>query len=130
MERLEKMLTTKNDESEISFLLDSLRVNLCRKSVLINHTQLRFGASGKERVDVVNFMFKQILEFLVPVHMKYILSAASQGIEQKNTVSELVIDKDMFGLVESCNNQINQLQMSELSSPVINNTYLEFIYHF
>jgi len=46
---------------------------------------LRFGASGKERVDVVNYMFKQIVEFLVPVHMKYLLWVATQNKDLFNT---------------------------------------------
>jgi len=70
-ERLEKMVDGKADESEVSFLIDSLR--------------LRFGASGKERVDVVNYMFKQIVEFLVPVHMKYLLWVATQNKDLFNT---------------------------------------------
>jgi len=65
------MVDGKADESEVSFLIDSLR--------------LRFGASGKERVDVVNYMFKQIVEFLVPVHMKYLLWVATQNKDLFNT---------------------------------------------
>jgi hypothetical protein len=70
-ERLEKMVDSRADESEVSLLIDSLR--------------FRFGASGKERIEVVNYMFKQVVEFLVPVHMKYLLWAATQNKDMFNT---------------------------------------------
>jgi len=70
-ERLEKMVDTKAEESEVSLLIDSLR--------------FRFGASGKERIEVVNYMFKQVVEFLVPVHMKYLLWAATTNKDMFNT---------------------------------------------
>ncbi len=59
------MLNSGNDEQEISLLIDSLR--------------LRLGATGKERISAINFFFKQIVELLIPVHMKYLLWAASEG---------------------------------------------------
>jgi len=64
-EKLEKMLNSNTDETEISFLIDSLR--------------LRLGANGKERVNAINYFFKQIIDFVVPVHMKYLLSVATQN---------------------------------------------------
>jgi hypothetical protein len=64
-EKLEKMLNAGNDEQEISLLIDSLR--------------LRLGATGKERISAINFFFKQVVELLIPVHMKYLLWAASEG---------------------------------------------------
>jgi hypothetical protein len=70
-ERLEKMVDSRAEESEVSLLIDSLR--------------FRFGASGKERIEVVNYMFKQVVEFLVPVHMKYLLWAATQNKDMFNT---------------------------------------------
>jgi hypothetical protein len=54
-EKLEKMLSSKSDESEINLLIDSLR--------------LRLGATGKERINAINYFFKQILDLLIPVHM-------------------------------------------------------------
>jgi hypothetical protein len=64
-ERLEKMLNSGAEEQEIGLLIDSLR--------------LRLGATGKERVNAINFFFKQIIELLIPVHMKYLLWAACEG---------------------------------------------------
>lgn len=41
--------------------------------------QLRFGATGKERVNALNYLFKQVVEIFIPLHMKYILWIASEG---------------------------------------------------
>lgn len=40
---------------------------------------MRLGANGKERVNAINYFFKQIIDFVVPVHMKYLLSVATQN---------------------------------------------------
>lgn len=64
-EKLEKMITDQKDESELNLLIDSLR--------------LRLGATGKERVNAVNYFFRQIVDFSIPVHMKYLLFAAAEG---------------------------------------------------
>jgi len=64
-DKLEKMMASKADESEINLLIDSLR--------------LRLGATGKERVNAINYYFKQIYDILIPVHMKYLLWIASEG---------------------------------------------------
>jgi len=85
-ERLEKMLNGKVDETEINLLIDSLR--------------LRLGANGKERVEAINYFFKQIIEILIPVHMKYLLWVASEG-------------KDLFNHPQT---HINN-SMGNLSSP-------------
>jgi len=64
-EKLEKMVNSGCDENEINLLIDSLR--------------LRLGATGKERVNALNFFFKQIVDILIPVHMKYLLWVACEG---------------------------------------------------
>lgn len=64
-EKLDKMLSSKTDEGEVSLLIDSLR--------------FRLGASGKERTSAINFFFKQIIDLNVPVHMKYLLWTAAEG---------------------------------------------------
>jgi len=38
------------------------------------------GASGKERTSAINFFFKQIIDLNVPIHMKYLLWTAAEGI--------------------------------------------------
>ena len=37
------------------------------------------GATGKERLNAVNYFFKQIYDLLITVHMKYLLWIASEG---------------------------------------------------
>jgi len=59
------MISNKNDESEVNLLIDSLR--------------LRLGATGKERVNAINYFFKQIVDLLIPIHMKYMLWVATEG---------------------------------------------------
>jgi hypothetical protein len=76
-EKLERLITTKADDNDINPLLDSLR--------------LRLGATGKERVNAINYFFKQILDLLIPVHMKYMLWIAAEG-------------KDIFSQKESQGN--------------------------
>lgn len=64
-DRLEKVVQT-GDETEINMLIDSLR--------------LRLGATGKERINAINYFFKQVIDLLMPVHMKYLLWVATEGI--------------------------------------------------
>lgn len=64
-DKLEKMIQSETDENEINLLIDSLR--------------LRLGATGKERVNAINFFFRQIVDLLIPVHMKYLLWIACEG---------------------------------------------------
>jgi len=64
-DKLEKMLQANVDESEVNLLIDSLR--------------LRLGATGRERVNAINYFFKQVYDILIPVHMKYLLWIASEG---------------------------------------------------
>ena len=49
------------------------------KFISLFFSQLRLGATGKERVDAINYFFKQIIDILIPVHMKYLLWAATEG---------------------------------------------------
>lgn len=37
------------------------------------------GASGKDRTQLVNYFYKQAIDQLMPIHMKYLLWAASEG---------------------------------------------------
>jgi hypothetical protein len=63
-ERLEKVIQG-GDDTEINLLIDSLR--------------LRLGATGKERVNAINYFFRQVIDLLMPVHMKYLLWVATEG---------------------------------------------------
>eukprot|EP01017_Pseudomicrothorax_dubius_P051019 TRINITY_DN974_c0_g1_i4.p1 TRINITY_DN974_c0_g1~~TRINITY_DN974_c0_g1_i4.p1 ORF type:complete len:425 (+),score=90.32 TRINITY_DN974_c0_g1_i4:58-1332(+) len=64
-EKLEKSMRSGADQSEVDLLLDSMR--------------LRFGANGKERVNAINYLFNQIVDIFIPLHMKYVLWIATEG---------------------------------------------------
>mmetsp|Transcript_30735 Transcript_30735/g.27946 ORF Transcript_30735/g.27946 Transcript_30735/m.27946 type:complete len:98 (-) Transcript_30735:917-1210(-) len=68
------MLSNGIDESEIEFLLDSFK--------------LRLGAIGKERHKILQYMFQQQIDMLLPTHVKYILKVAEDA-------------KDMFSDMET-----------------------------
>jgi len=88
-EKLEKMLANKSDEQEVGLLIDSLR--------------LRLGATGKERVNAINFFFRQIVDLLIPVHMKYLLWIASEGkdiFSSKDTTLINGIPSNLIGNAE------------------------------
>ena len=58
---------------------------------------MRLGANGKERVNAINYFFKQIIDFVVPVHMKYLLSVATQSnLRIIFKANQKKIDKDIF----------------------------------
>jgi len=89
-EKLERMLTGKIDEGEVSLLIDSLR--------------FRLGASGKERTSAINFFFKQIIDLNVPVHMKYLLWTAAEG-------KDLFSTKDTTGINSVANNSAEKHEL-------------------
>ncbi|CAD8188736.1 unnamed protein product [Paramecium octaurelia] len=64
-EKLEKSIQNKADDNELNLLLDSMR--------------FRVGGGGKERVSASNYFFNQILEICFPVHVRYMLWAASES---------------------------------------------------
>lgn len=78
--KLEKMITSQADETEVNFLLDSLRV-FCAivTCFLINDEKLRLGATGSERERAIDYFFNQIFDILLPTHMKYLLMTSSEG---------------------------------------------------
>jgi len=57
----------KNDETEINYILDVLK--------------LRFGIGGKERAKILEYFFSQVIELLLPMHMKYIFWVASDNLD-------------------------------------------------
>ena len=54
------------------------------------------GATGKERIEAINHFFKQIIDILIPVHMKYLLWAASEGILKFIFFLKSLIGKELF----------------------------------
>ena len=49
-------------------------------------------------MNAINYFFKQIIDFVVPVHMKYLLSVATQSnnLIPITTLTNKKIDKDIF----------------------------------
>lgn len=43
--------------------------------------QLRFGATGKERITLIDYYFKQILDIMVPDVHKYMMFSAEKGCD-------------------------------------------------
>ena len=69
-EKLDKGIKNHLEENEINLLIDSLR--------------LRLGASGKDRVSVLNFFFKKIFNLILPPYMRYLLWVALLGYSKYN----------------------------------------------
>lgn len=59
-----------NDDFEINLIIDSLR--------------LRLGISGQRREEALNSFFNEIVNMLLPFHMKYLIQTASEGTEVFN----------------------------------------------
>ena len=68
------------DVTQIDCLIDSLR--------------LRLGGDGQQRSSLIDVMFNQIGDLLLPLHMKYIISIASDGRED-NLWSKLLKQLDV-----------------------------------
>ena len=64
-EKLDKGVKNHLEENEINLLIDSLR--------------LRLGASGKDRVSVLNFFFKKFFNLFLPPYLRYFLWVALLG---------------------------------------------------
>lgn len=68
-EKLDKGINTNLEENELNLLIDSLR--------------LRLGASGKDRVNVLNFFFKRFFNLFLPPYIRYLLWVSLLGIFRK-----------------------------------------------
>lgn len=44
-------------------------------------TQFRFGATGKERISLIDYYLKQICDLLIPDVHKYTLYSAEQAVD-------------------------------------------------
>lgn len=85
-ERLEKMIQNQSEDSEINFLVDSLRVNFYEMEddlttiyFFFGSIQFRLGANGKDKIQGITNSFKQIGDSMYPQHMKYLLNCAAEG---------------------------------------------------
>ncbi|CAD8093088.1 unnamed protein product [Paramecium primaurelia] len=95
-EKLEKSIQNKADDNELNLLLDSMR--------------FRVGGGGKERVSASNYFFNQILEICFPVHVRYMLWAAS---ENKDLFADQQDQQQQDGQPQWLLDLTNDLQISE-----------------
>ncbi|CAD8175565.1 unnamed protein product [Paramecium pentaurelia] len=95
-EKLEKSIQNKADDNELNLLLDSMR--------------FRVGGGGKERVSASNYFFNQILEICFPVHVRYMLWAAS---ESKDLFADQLDQQQQDGQPQWLLDLTNDLQITE-----------------
>ncbi|CAK63476.1 unnamed protein product (macronuclear) [Paramecium tetraurelia] len=74
-EKLENALKNQTDNNEINLLLDSMR--------------FRVGGGGKERVNASNYFFQQIMEICFPIHVRYMLWAATSENQEPTWLTNL-----------------------------------------
>ncbi|CAD8192837.1 unnamed protein product [Paramecium octaurelia] len=74
-EKLENAIKNRTDNNEINLLLDSMR--------------FRVGGGGKERVSASNYFFQQIMEICFPIHVRYMLWAASSESQEPTWFTNL-----------------------------------------
>ncbi|CAD8103216.1 unnamed protein product [Paramecium primaurelia] len=74
-EKLEYAIKNHTDNNEINLLLDSMR--------------FRVGGGGKERINASNYFFQQIMEICFPIHVRYMLWAATSENQEPTWFTNL-----------------------------------------
>eukprot|EP01016_Furgasonia_blochmanni_P046416 TRINITY_DN6683_c0_g1_i6.p1 TRINITY_DN6683_c0_g1~~TRINITY_DN6683_c0_g1_i6.p1 ORF type:complete len:427 (+),score=73.81 TRINITY_DN6683_c0_g1_i6:30-1310(+) len=80
--RLQKIASSTAGDEEISALVESL--------------SQRLGTTGQERISAINYFFKQLIEVLLPVHLKHLLWASSKGKINENPTEDKALWSRVF----------------------------------